>query len=139
MDTYALIKNGTVINIVRWDGNTDLWQPDPGVQAVLDTGAAQIGGTWDGVNFHPAPPVLPPVPEKVTRFQGKAALAQAGYLDTVEAMMADPLTPAVSRLAWTDAPTFERDSQTVIGMGGALGLTSEQLDDLFRLAATITA
>jgi hypothetical protein len=83
--------------------------------------------------------ITPPVPERVTRFQAKAALAHFDYLATIEAVMADPATPALYRLAWADAVHYERTAQTVAAMGQILGLTDAQLDDLFRYAATVSA
>ena len=81
----------------------------------------------------------PPVPSVVSKFQAKAALLHFGYLDAVEAIMANPATPAIAKLAWSEAQEFLRDSPTVAMMAGALGLTAAQVDDLFRFAATVTA
>jgi hypothetical protein len=75
----------------------------------------------------------------VSRFQAKAALAQAGLLDSVEALMADTSTPIVARLAWQDALEFRRLSPTIQTMGHALGLTDAQMDQLFEVAKTIEA
>jgi len=75
----------------------------------------------------------------VSRFQAKAALSNAGLLATVQALMDDPSTPEVYRLAWQDALEFRRLSPTLTAMNAALGLTDEQLDDLFVAAANITA
>jgi len=75
----------------------------------------------------------------VTRFQAKAALAHEGLLDAVEQMMENPQTPIVVRLAWTDAVEFRRLSPTVATLSKELGLTDQQVDDLFELAKTIDA
>lgn len=79
------------------------------------------------------------VPVFVSKFQAKAALLQSNLLDQVEALMADPLTPAVAKLAWTDAQEFRRNSPILLFMSSELGMTEEQIDDLFRAAAIITA
>ncbi|MFJ5538526.1 hypothetical protein [Vreelandella titanicae] len=76
---------------------------------------------------------------KVSRFQAKAALDAAGYLNQVEALMADPETPNQTKLAWAEAQEFRRASPTIAQMAGALGLSDEQLDDLFMHAITIEA
>jgi len=83
-----------------------------------------------------APPL---VPQSVTRFQGIEALAQSDYLDALETMMSDPATPAQMVRAYRNALHFERDSDTVATFAQALGMTSAQVDQLFILAATITA
>ena len=100
----------------------------------------QIGGATITVLVDPnAPPPGPVVPQSVTAFQAKAALLQADLLDDVEAMMADPATPRIVKLAWSEALTFERQSPTVVAMGSALGLTDEQLDAMFVAGSQITA
>lgn len=48
---YALILNGAVINVVRWDGNTATFDPAPAVAEPYD----------------PAKHVRPEVPEETTR------------------------------------------------------------------------
>lgn len=78
-------------------------------------------------------------PQAVTRFQARAALLQAGLLDQVNTMMADPGTPAIAKLAWQDAQEFRRNSPTVLAMAAALGLSDVQLDQLFTTAAGIEA
>lgn len=86
------------------------------------------------------PPVPPPViPQAVSPFQARAALDGWQMLDTVEAMMTDPATPKITRMAWESAQEFRRTSPTVLQMGAALGLTEAQLDDLFVIAAGIEA
>lgn len=81
----------------------------------------------------------PQVPAVVTRFQARAALHLAGLLPQIEALMADPGTDPLARLAWTDAQEFRRTSPTVQAMASALGLSNEQLDQLFTTAAGIEA
>ena len=101
----------------------------------------QVFLAWQAAGNTPLPADPPPViiPQSVTRFQAKAALSNAGLLTQVETMMADPATPAIYKLAWNDALTFERNSQTVTVMAQSLNLTSAQLDALFTAAAQITA
>ena len=75
----------------------------------------------------------------VSRFQAKAALAQAGLLDSVETLIKNAETPLVARLAWQDAQEFRRLSPTIETIGHALGLTDAQMDQLFETAKTIEA
>lgn len=90
----------------------------------------------------PAPYVAPdpepaPVPEKVSRYQARAALYGAGLLGAVDIAVAasDPLV----QMAWADAGEFRRNSPAINTLGAALGLTDAQIDDLFRVAAGIEA
>ncbi|RQZ40055.1 hypothetical protein [Burkholderia sp. Bp9099] len=55
MANYAIVQNGTVKNVVVWDGNAAEWQPPNGYEAVLipaDTPAG-IGYSYDGTQFSP--------------------------------------------------------------------------------------
>ena len=79
------------------------------------------------------------IPQSVTRFQALAALHLAGHLPAVEAIMAAPETPVLAKLAWDNALSFERSSPLLNGLAGTLGLTSQDLDDLFTAAAGIAA
>jgi len=72
----------------------------------------------------------------VSAFQAYEALAQAGLLDTAEAAIAG--AGATANRAWNKAQNFERNSNLVAAIAGQLGLTDEQVDDLFRQAKTIS-
>lgn len=97
-------------------------------------------GEYGPVASYVAPPPPPPVvPQSVTRFQALAALHLAGHLPAVQAIMADPETPVIAKLAWDNALSFERSSPTLASLAQAIGLTSQDLDDLFTMAASIEA
>lgn len=53
-NSYAVVKDGIVINIVAWDGETE-WQPDEGY-AVKTDGTVGIGWLYDGKGFTPPEP-----------------------------------------------------------------------------------
>lgn len=101
------------------------------------------GERWGDTPVPHGPPerVLPRpvVPETVSRFQARAALYLQGLYGAVEAVMNDPDTDMVTRLAWADAQEFERNSPTVAAIAGLLGLSDEQVDALFVLASGIRA
>jgi hypothetical protein len=111
---------------------------EPEFAHLLPVGCVQITEQEaDAIRAANIPP--PQVPQSVTRFQAKAALLGAGLLEQVEAYMAMPDTPMVTKLAWTDTQDFERASPTVAGLSALLGLTSEQVDELFITASGISA
>lgn len=85
------------------------------------------------------PVPVPSVPQVVSRFQAFAALDDAGLLNTVEALMSNPATPSRAKLAWATAQEFERASPTIAALAGHIGLTDEQIDQLFIAAAGIKA
>jgi len=99
-------------------------------------GAFFRDGTWVVETAQP-PAAL--VPQSVTRFQALAALHLAGHLPAVQAIMAAPETPALAKLAWDNALSFERSSPTLASLAGALGLTDDALDALFVAAAGVAA
>ena len=81
-----------------------------------------------------------PVPESVTRAQGKAALITAGLwpgvLDFVAAIP-DPIERALAEVALNDTQQWHRSSPFFNAAADALGLTGEQLDALFLAASKI--
>lgn len=94
----------------------------------------------DGAEILPyaAPPE--PVPQQITRAQGKAALIMQGHwqevLDYV-ASIQDPTQRALAGVALHDTLTWERSSPFLNAAAAGLGMTGEQLDALFIQAAGI--
>lgn len=117
----------------EWMGRTD--KPVPYYDRTTQA-AFFIEGAWVVVDSTEQPP---PAPQVVTRFQARAALHLAGLLDQVEALMADPSTTTLARLAWSDAQEFKRSSPTIASMAQALDLGDADVDALFIGAATIDA
>lgn len=75
----------------------------------------------------------------VTMRQARLALAQQGLLQTVEdaiALIPEPDKSAIS-IEWEYSAVVERASAWVGVLAPALGLSDEQLDDLFKLALTL--
>lgn len=77
-----------------------------------------------------------PVPEAVTARQARLALLGAGKLDDVEAALAQMPGPQgrAAQIEWEYAVEIRRDSPLIAALAPALGLTMEQVDDLFRAA-----
>jgi hypothetical protein len=83
----------------------------------------------------------PPVPviTSVTMRQARLALLQQGLLTQVNnavASMPGAQGDAV-RIEWEFSSTVERNRPLVQSLSATLGMTSQQLDDLFALAATL--
>jgi len=76
-------------------------------------------------------------PKTVTMRQAKLALLQAGLLDDVDAAIAAESTPKSIKIEWEYASEVQRDWVNTLGLAATLGLTDEQLDDLFVLAASL--
>lgn len=79
------------------------------------------------------------VPQSVTMRQARLALVQTGMLTQAnDAVAAMPGAQGdAARIEWEFSSTVERHWPLVQALGAALGLTEAQLDDLFRLAATL--
>lgn len=87
--------------------------------------------TWGAI------PVV--VPDEVTMRQARLALLGAGLLDDVEAALeAFPgVDGQAARIEWNYSSEVHRNKPFVQLLGAQLGLTSEELDNLFIVAATI--
>lgn len=80
-------------------------------------------------------PRLTPVPSGVTPLQMRRALRQSGMRDQVEAYVLT-LDPD-SKDAWEWASVIERNNPIIVTGAVALGLSRDEMDDLFRLAGTL--
>lgn len=79
------------------------------------------------------------IPAVVTMRQARLALLQNGMLTQVNTAVANMPGAAgdAARIEWEFSSTVERNRPLVQSLIGVLGLTESQLDDLFRLAATL--
>ena len=77
-----------------------------------------------------------PVPQQVTIFQARAALRAAELFTAAEAAIT-ALQNVEATDAWARASVVTRTSALVNSLGPQLGLTDQQIDDLFRAAAVI--
>lgn len=75
------------------------------------------------------------VPEAVTPRQARLALLSAGLLEAVEAAFQH--LPPSARIEWDYALQVRRDSPLIAALAPELGLTDEQVDELFIEAARL--
>lgn len=81
------------------------------------------------------PDAKPPVPASVTPLQMRKALRHLGLKATVDAYVATLDEEAAEE--WEYALAIERGNATLQAAAAGLGMTEEQADDLFRLAASM--
>jgi hypothetical protein len=119
-----------VLNGIAYAGNwLSLASPDD---------LAERGITVEEVDDS-VPPIAPPepsdVPDAVTPRQARLALLEAGLLDQVEQSVT--AAGGATKIAWDFASLIERQDPLIISIGAALNLTDDQIDVLFKYAATI--
>jgi len=91
-------------------------------------------GGW--IDLGPPPPIDPNiVPQAVTRRQALLALLAAGKLDQIELLIQS--APRAVQIAWEAAGTFERDNPLIATLAPQLGLTDQDVDNLFIEAAKL--
>jgi len=92
---------------------------------------------WTYVNGVFVEPVTPPefAPTVVSMRQARLALLQAGLLTTVDAAIA--AGSEADQITWEYATEVDRNSPLVVNLSASLGMTEQQLDDLFTLAASL--
>lgn len=73
-------------------------------------------------------------PKSITPLQAKLQLLKLGLLDEVEALVTGDRT---SQLYWEYASVIERDNEILLMMAEQLGLTSEQVDEMFIEASKL--
>lgn len=94
---------------------------------------------WVKEGNQPLPADAPVVtkPKSVTMRQARLALLEAGYYSSVQTAInsiEDPILKQASQIEWEYAATVDRNSSFTQGMANALGLTEEDMDNLFMLA-----
>jgi hypothetical protein len=104
--------------------------------------AAQAYLVTEDTDIEPIPAgglLVPPVPEEVSALQGLLAIQMAGLVSGFMSWKAslDPVTDFAVLSFFDKAPTWRRDNPYLIQGATALGLTSEQIDQLFQLAGTL--
>tara|TARA_R110002051_G_scaffold318335_1_gene400601 strand:- start:901 stop:1170 length:270 start_codon:yes stop_codon:yes gene_type:complete len=70
MADYALVKNGTVENVIVWDG---VKQANLDGDLILADSDARVGGTYDGAFHFVDPPAYEPTAEEIQKDADKAS------------------------------------------------------------------
>lgn len=130
MARKAVIEGGVVENVIEAGDDFTL----PG-KTLVTSDTAQIGDTYANGTFTPPTPPPVPIPQSVTPLQARKAINAAGLRSSIEAAVAASGQDAQD--AWEYATVIERNNSIIASMAAGLGLTSTQIDDLFRTAATL--
>lgn len=139
MSRIAIIVGGNVVNVIEAEKSfADDYASKLGGIAVESTTAGP-GDTYSGGIFEKyIPPVI--IPQEVTRRQARQALYLSGILGNVQAAI-DAIPDVTQRnmvqIEWDDSLAFERTRPTLVALATALGLSSEDLDNLFIQASKL--
>lgn len=87
--------------------------------------------------------IQPPPPAELTikSWQAKAILEAQGLLDAAETVIAgmpDGIQKIAVQSAWRNNADFPRQSETILTLAAAIGLTESQVDEMFSAAAQLT-
>ena len=134
---YAFIKNNVALEVVQTDPFMLFVQPyAEQFQEVDDTcqnGCILQDGNWI------QPPVVVAVPQEVTMRQARLALLENGLLANVQPAINSLPEPdkTKAQIEWEYSNALQRGNPFVAVLGAALGLSSQDLDDLFIQASAL--
>jgi hypothetical protein len=134
---FALIHDQKVHALAPTD---DMWPADLfDVRDVSVMPEVKIGwiANEDGSYVAPEPTPASNVVPDVSSAQAKIQLSRVGFLLPVKASV--EAIGGETEIWFTDARTWQRNNPHVIEVGAGLGLSSEEIDGLFREAAKIDA
>lgn len=130
---------------VSWSDNDKVFRCQSYDQCQMDMLRGDVGGLltpeYESIintviaNTKPLPPPIVIKPLSVTPRQAKLALLSLGLLDDVETAITN--SGKAAQIEWDNALSFERTSPLLITLCSSIGLTSEQLDDMFVLANSL--
>lgn len=97
------------------------------------------GGAWELVAEKPT---KPPVPQECTPAQGLVALFAVKQIAEDDLLVAinqisDPVEKYTAKIGLQRATLWERQSQTMQNLAALLGLSEQDLDELFEYAASV--
>lgn len=135
---YAQIVQGTVHGVYEYDPLPQFAPNIVMIELPADS-PVQAGWLYEDGGFSEPPEPQPFVPDRVTMRQARLALHIAGILPQVQPAIDALPEPdkTVAQIEWDYSSEVFRNREFVNMLGGQLGLTSEQIDQLFIQAATL--
>lgn len=137
MRAAILNEENLVINTVLSDAET------AAQNGWILSETAAIGDTYDpetGEFTSPEPPpYIEPVPDAVSQRRARLALLHAGLLEQAQTIIDSLPEPqrTAALIEWEYATHISRHNDLVATLTPALGLSEEDVDNLFRAAAQI--
>ena len=134
---YAYIENNKAIEVISANPHTifvsHYAEKFVEVDDSCEGGYIYVNGQWE------APPPVIIIPQEVTMRQARLALLDNNLLHLVQPAIDSLPEPnkTKAQIEWDYSNALQRDNQFVAILGGALGLSSQDLDNLFILASTL--
>lgn len=134
---YGEVREGRVVWVFN---GAQLPEYNPAMTVVDLTDHPQVDEGWivDGETFVPSTD-RPRVPDSITMRQARLCLHKHGLLSGVQPAIDALPEPdkTAAQIEWDYSATVERDRGFVLQVAQALGLSDQQLDELFIEAATL--
>lgn len=136
---YKLVRDSDGEVVQQWGGTWGIYVSAPNPMRLPngdDVHAPAIGQSYAGYTLMElyADEPLPRVAH-VTPRQAKLALLAAGLLDSVESIVIQQ--DRATQISWNEAIEFRRSDTLINNLGKQLGLTDEQIDNLFLEASKL--
>lgn len=124
----------------RVDNIFQEWNPEtPGFQPMTYDDANRFAQlTLERISKDPDAPA--PAIRSVTRAQAKSALLLTGKLQYIQMAIdsiEDPIKRGLAQIDWDDRLVFEENNPTLRALAAGLGLSENELKQLFDLAETL--
>ena len=145
MKLHACLINITVDKLVSVIDEEHFIELSKLYSSVIDISesnlAIDVGWRLVGTDFQPPEDSnVALVPLSVTPRQMRTALVLSGIsIDSINSVLDDLPEPnrSIAKIAWEFSTAFERNFGLINSMAPLLGLTQEQIDNLFILAKTL--
>lgn len=134
---YAIIENNKAIEVVQNDPYvvfvTHYAEQFVEVDDECQLGYELVEGVWTA----PAPVVQ--IPQEITMRQARLALLDAGLLGNVQTAINSLQEPdkTKAQIEWDYSNSLQRNNSFVSVLGTALGLSEQDIDNLFIQASTL--
>jgi hypothetical protein len=134
---YAFIRNNIAIEVLQTDPFM-IFIPSYAAQfqevnADCQAGMVLEDGVWVSA------PVIIPIPQEITMRQARLVLLERGLLANVQPAIDSLPEPnkTKAQIEWEYSNALQRDNPFVTTLGTALGLSSDDIDNLFITASRL--
>lgn len=129
----AQVKDGAVINIIEVLSLSD-------IAGVIDAKDCNIGDGWNGIEFIKKIIIDKNVPFVIPMWKARQILISDNLIDKVNAAIAlipDETQKKLAQSKFEYSVAMQRDDQLISFVANAIGLSDNQVDDLFIRANNI--